>query len=285
MLQTKKSATTACSCRTEYGTLEKVIVCDPEHMKIRDIINETQKKYIKNNINITEALKQHNNFVAAMEKEGIEVIKLPSLPEFPEQVFTRDIGFTIDDKVYLAEMAQPIRQGEEEILRSWLTEHNVPYHNISKKHIEGGDVILDGKQLYIGQSSRTHEVSIDYLNEMLPDYDITAISFEEKYLHLDCIFNVISPNDALVYRDAIDPEVLKKLESRYHLIEVPSEEQFTLGTNVLSIGDGKIISLPVNKKTNDQLRKKGFTVIEVDISEIIKSGGSFRCCSMPLRRA
>ncbi|WP_368896749.1 arginine deiminase-related protein, partial [Priestia megaterium] len=27
-----------------------------------------------------------------------------------------------------------------------------------------------------------------------------------------------------------------------------------------------------------------YKVIEVDISEIIKSGGSFRCCTMPLER-
>ena len=32
-------------CRTEYGTLQKVILCKPEHMTIKDVINETQKHF------------------------------------------------------------------------------------------------------------------------------------------------------------------------------------------------------------------------------------------------
>jgi N-dimethylarginine dimethylaminohydrolase len=53
---------------------------------------------------------------------------------------------------------------------------------------------------------------------------------------------------------------------------------------VLSIGNKKILSLPVNKQVNKQLRNRGFEVIEVDITERIKSGGSFRCCSLPFLR-
>ena len=57
-----------------------------------------------------------------------------------------------------------------------------------------------------------------------------------------------------------------------------------MGPNVLSIGDGKIISLTQNKELNRRIAAEGFTVQEVDLSEIIKSGGSFRCCTLPLIR-
>ncbi|WP_407407226.1 dimethylarginine dimethylaminohydrolase family protein, partial [Peribacillus sp.] len=106
-----------------------------------------------------------------------------------------------------------------------------------------------------------------------------------KYLHLDCIFNILSPTEALVFPDALTKKELDFLGSRYNLIEVNGDEQFTLGTNVLSIGNKKLFSLPCNKKVNKQLRERGYEVIEVDISEIIKSGGSFRCCTMPLLRS
>jgi N-dimethylarginine dimethylaminohydrolase len=53
---------------------------------------------------------------------------------------------------------------------------------------------------------------------------------------------------------------------------------------VLCIGNKKILSLPINKQVNQNLRNRGFEVIEVDISEIIKSGGSFRCCTLPILR-
>ncbi len=101
---------------------------------------------------------------------------------------------------------------------------------------------------------------------------------------MDCVFNVVSPDVALIYPKALTEKDIDLFASRYDLIEVSEEEQFQLGTNVLSIGNKRVISLPVNEKVNKQLSNKGFEVIEVDITEIIKSGGSFRCCTLPLLR-
>ena len=75
------------------------------------------------------------------------------------------------------------------------------------------------------------------------------------------------------------------LKKHYDLIEISEQEQFTLGPNVLSIGQKKVISLPINQETNAALTARGYTIIEVDFSEIIKSGGSFRCCTLPIRRS
>ncbi len=110
------------------------------------------------------------------------------------------------------------------------------------------------------------------------------MKLHEKFLHLDCVFNIISESEALIYPQAIEPDAADMLAKRYDLIEVPEDEQFTLGTNVLSIGKKTIISLPGNRHVNQQLSKRGYHIIEIDLSEIIKSGGSFRCCTMPLIR-
>ena len=54
---------------------------------------------------------------------------------YPEQVFTRDIGFTLGNTVYVAEMATDIRQGEELILKSWLETNGVPFFNLRRNRI------------------------------------------------------------------------------------------------------------------------------------------------------
>ncbi|MBK5445413.1 MULTISPECIES: dimethylarginine dimethylaminohydrolase family protein [Peribacillus] len=271
-------------CASEYSKLLRVIVCEPKYMEIREIINETQKEFKDENIDRVLAMEQHTNFVKSLEHEGIEVINLPPQSAYPEQVFTRDIGFTLGNTVYVAEMATDIRQGEELILKTWLEKNDVPFFNLCRNRIEGGDVIIDGKTIYIGVSDRTDKKSIKNLQTLLSEYDIIPIPFIEKFLHLDCVFNVISPTEALIFPEALTKKELALLESRYDIIEVTKEEQFTLGTNVLSIGKRKVFSLPCNKKVNHKLRERGYSVIEVDISEIIKSGGSFRCCTMPLLR-
>lgn len=271
-------------CANEYDVLKRVILCAPQYMTIREVINETQKEFEDEGIHIKTALEQHREFVRTLEVHGIEVILLPYHKKYPEQVFTRDIGFTLGQTIFVAKMAHDVRIGEEDVLKRWLEDEEMSYYSLAEDRIEGGDVVIDGKTIYVGLSNRTHQEAVDHLQGLLNQFDVKAIPFKEKYLHLDCVFNVISPDVALIYPPALTKEDIDLFSSRYELIEVSEEEQFTLGTNVLNIGNKKILSLPVNKQVNEKLRSRGFEVIEVDITEIIKSGGSFRCCTLPILR-
>jgi N-dimethylarginine dimethylaminohydrolase len=270
-------------CNTEYDTLYRVILCQPKFMAIEEVINDVQKKYKNENINVELAMKQHKKFEEILKEHGVEVIKLPSSEQFPEQVFTRDIGFTVGDDIFVAEMASDIRKGEEEALEEWLDDEDIAFQTTTNR-VEGGDVIVDRGTLFVGISSRTSIEAAEKLKDDLPDYTIIPIHFDENYLHLDCVFNILSPEVGLIFSQAFEPRIVDMLTATYKLIEVSEEEQFTMGTNVLSIGNKKVFSLPQNKQVNAQIRAHGFEVIEVDFSEIIKSGGSFRCCSMPVNR-
>ncbi|MCR2822804.1 dimethylarginine dimethylaminohydrolase family protein [Lederbergia panacisoli] len=272
-------------CNTEYDTLHKVILCEPKNMEIKEVINETQKQYEKENIDSELATNQHREFIKALENQGIEVIFIPPSKKFPEQVFTRDIGFTIGSDLFVAEMANDIRLGEERVLKDLLKEKSIPFLDLTEGNIEGGDVIINKNTVFIGISSRTNSKAIEQMKKLLPNYEIVPIPFDEKYLHLDCVFNIISSNEALYFPRAFDSETIKFLKTRFELIEVSEDEQFTLGTNVLSIGNKRVFSLPINKNVNRKLQELGYNVMEVDISEIIKSGGSFRCCTLPVLRA
>jgi N-dimethylarginine dimethylaminohydrolase len=255
-------------------------------MTIRDVINETQRHFKDEGIHIELALQQHEQMVSTLRSNGIEVILLPYHKKYPEQVFTRDIGFTLGNTIFVADMASKVRQGEDDVLKQWLEDEGFSYYNILGDNIEGGDVIIDRDTIFIGLSERTNQKAVDHIAPLLSKFDVKAIHFKAEYLHLDCVFNVVSPDTAIIYPEALTEEDIKLFRSRYKdIIEVSEEEQFTLGTNVLSIGNKKVLSLPVNKNVNKELRDRGFEVIEVDITEIIKSGGSFRCCTLPILRA
>ncbi|MBD8026760.1 dimethylarginine dimethylaminohydrolase family protein [Ureibacillus sp. Re31] len=271
-------------CMSEYDTLKRVILCQPQYMTIREVINETQEHFIDEGIHIERALQQHEEFVKTLKNHDIDVILLPYHKKYPEQVFTRDIGFTLGQTIFVANMATDVRAGEENVLKQWLEDEEISYYNLVEELIEGGDVLIDRDTVYVGLSNRTNQKAADQLQRLLTDFQIVTIPFKERYLHLDCVFNVISPNVALIYPKALSQKEIDLFASRYDLIEVSEEEQFQLGTNVLSIGNKRLFSLPVNTNVNNQLRKRGFEVIEVDITEIIKSGGSFRCCTLPILR-
>lgn len=277
-------ARTKCFCMNEYDSLKKVVLCSPDFMTIKEPINETQKQYLKENIDTELAQKQHKVLVQTLRDLGIEVHLLPPQEKFPEQVFTRDIGFTLGHQVFVADMAHDVRIGEEREFITYLEHEKITYTNLVGDIIEGGDVLIDGNTIYVGISNRTNVEAIQHLQTLLPTYDVIEIPFTDTYLHLDCVFNIISPNEALIFPGEIDKDKAKFLASRYELIKVSEEEQATLGTNVLSIGEKRILSLPINKDVNEKLKDRGYEIIEVDITEIIKSGGAFRCCTLPLLR-
>jgi N-dimethylarginine dimethylaminohydrolase len=272
------------SCFSEYDTLKKVVLCSATYMTIREPINETQKQFLKENIDTELAKKQHQKLVQALEENGVEVLLLTPSEKYPEQVFTRDIGFTLGYQVFVAHMAHDVRQGEEQPLIDLLEKELITYTNLLEDKIEGGDVLIDRNTVYIGVSNRTNKKAIDHLQSLLPTFEVITVPFTDTYLHLDCVFNILSEDEALIFPGEIDADKLKILSSRYHLIEVSEEEQATLGTNVLSIGNKRVLSLPINKEVNKKLKDRGYEVIEVDITEIIKSGGAFRCCTMPILR-
>lgn len=271
-------------CNNEYDTLKEVIVCEPKNININSLINETQKHYISIGVDVQQARIQFDHFTKILRSNGIDTLELPTKRLLNEQVFTRDIGFTIGNMLLVGKMASEVRREETSVLQNFLSSNGIPYYNIFNQSIEGGDVIIDNEIVYVGISQRTDWSSYLELKHFLNEHTVTPLPFSHQYLHLDCVFNILSKNLALIYSPAFSRQEINLLSEKYDLIEVDQEEQFSLGTNILSLGNRRIVSLPNNKKVNNQLKLHRYEVIEVEFDEIIKSGGSFRCCTLPIRR-
>ncbi|MFJ6204994.1 dimethylarginine dimethylaminohydrolase family protein [Bacillus pumilus] len=272
-------------CMSEYDDLQEVLLCSPIYMEIKQIINETQKHFARENISQMKAVAQHKQLIQTLKNHQVRPIMLPANDRFPEQVFTRDIGFTIGHTLFVSSMAAPVRQGEEQLLKEWAQGKGWKTVTLTNGTIEGGDVLVDQTRVFVGTSKRTNPAAIHELKKELTDHDIIPIHLPPHILHLDCVMNILSHDEILIYPEAFKKEDLHLLKMHYDLIEISEQEQFTLGPNILSIGQKKVISLPINQQTNAALTAHGYTVIEVDFSEIIKSGGSFRCCTLPIRRS
>ncbi|MGG1699260.1 dimethylarginine dimethylaminohydrolase family protein [Bacillus zhangzhouensis] len=272
-------------CMSEYDDLQEVLLCSPIYMEIKQIINETQKHFARENISQIKAVAQHKQLIQTLKHHHVRPTLLPANDRFPEQVFTRDIGFMIGHTLFVSNMAAPVRQGEEQSLKEWAQAKGWTSVTLTEGTIEGGDVLVDQTRVFVGTSKRTNPAAIHQLKKELPNHDIFPIHLPSHILHLDCVMNILSHEEILIYPEAFTKEDLHLLKKHYDLIEISEQEQFTLGPNVLSIGQKKVISLPINQETNAALTAHGYTVIEVDFSEIIKSGGSFRCCTLPIQRS
>lgn len=279
---------------SENRTLRTVILGYPDnfHQVPPEIINETQKQtYFGDNPPRRETLiAEMAEFRRVLESEGVYVLRPTALPDVPDQLMPRDIGFVVDDVFVISRMARQSRQREWLGLTFLLDDFDperiaeVPPPAI----LEGGDVIVDRGVIYVGIGQRSNEAGAQFLAQRFPQYQIVPVYMKtpdqgEDVLHLDCAFVPVGAGYALIYPDGLVcvPDILRE---RYRWIEVSRAEQQALATNVLSISPGVVVSRPQMGWVNQALRAVGLIVREVKYDDPPKTGGSFRCTTLPLCR-
>lgn len=277
--------------QNEHSNLQTVIMCPPTYFEIRTPINTTQAKWheMGRGPDPVKSLEQYDIVKNTLEKEGVKVWEIRPSEKFTYQVFTRDVGVISNQGAFVGQFKFDPRKGEIEPFIRVLEQNDIRVvHCVENSAIfEGGDFLfIDQNEAFVGVGDRTNGDGLEVLNSQFSSMTLHPISLPKDFLHLDVVLNIISPRIALAYLPAISDEGRSILEShKFEIIDVPQEEQETMATNVLAIGEKKIITASCNKITNEKIRKKGFDVFEAEMSEIIKGGGGIRCMTLPVLRA
>lgn len=272
----------------EFGHLHKVLMASVETFHLHEPINSTQEYYYKYDPPIMEKLlDEQANFVSVLTKYGVEIVWAEKRYDCTNQLNTRDVAFVIGNTFVVCPMRKKERQNEhlslERVIRSF--KNNDKVLRPTAGFIEGGDIILDGTKMFVGISQRTNKEGLQWLKDSFStEYTIVPVYLTPKYLHLDCVFNLLSESTALVQREGISDESFEKVSKLYDIVYADLSEQIALPTNVFSINSKTVVADIRNKVTNERIRESGKDVIEIDFFEMSKIGGSFRCCTCPLER-
>ncbi len=243
--------------------------------------------------------------VAVFKKYDVEVFR-PEIIENYNQIFSRDIGFVIDDKFIRANIL-PDRDKEIHAIDKILEQIN-PENIITlpeEAHVEGGDVMPWNDYIFVGTYSgddysnyitaRTNTDAVIALQELFPDKTVKAFELRKSNtdaknnaLHLDCCFQPIGTDKAIIHKNGFlierEYQFLVNLFGRENLFEITAEEMYNMNSNVFSISPEVIISEKSFTRLNLWLGEKGFTVEEVSYTEISKQEGLLRCSTLPLVR-
>lgn len=281
---------------SETAPLRSVLVGYPDNFLQVDaeIINESQRQWYHGPDAPTPAAvtEQLNGFIDTLTARGITVHQPHPLPYLPDQMMTRDIGVVIGDTFVVTTMAARSRRHEWRgyaHLFEHFPEHVKVLFGPEDLVIEGGDVVVDRGKVFVGIGQRTTLAGAAWLMQLVPEYEIVPVNLrglddDEDVLHLDCSFLPVGDGFALIYPGGIR-DIPATLRETYELIEVTRAEQQMLGTNVLSLSPDCVVSRDDSVRINSELRARGIEVIELPYSEPPKTGGSFRCCTLPLHRA
>ncbi|GAB3828876.1 dimethylarginine dimethylaminohydrolase family protein [Pontibacter rugosus] len=283
---------------SETEQLRKVIVGRYENYAAAqayvEVVNEDQK----NGLPQQEQLKKEfKAFRQVLADAGVEVLVPAYVAPFVyDQLTPRDLGMVIGEKFLLCTMAKRSRRYEAAGIFPYL--QNIPSDSqriilpdSPTCLIEGGDIIIDKGNIYVAVSQRTNREGVEFLKQRFgSEFNVVPVEAQtladgENVLHLDCMFNPIGKNAALIY-EAGFKTIPKEITDTYDLISVTKAQQQELATNVLSLSQQKLISRDheVCKPVNELIRKRGIEVVELTFDAAPATGGSFRCCTLPLLR-
>ena len=267
--------------QNETDTLNYVLMAYPQNFDIEEVINVMQRKYV-GQIDHELANQQYNDFVNTLIAQGVKVQFL-NIIDSPEQVYTRDIGFVIQDILFISTMAKNIRKSEPDALLSFFSDESVKIHEMINT-AEGGDVMVHHNKVFIGLSKRTTPEAVEEIQAVLTkhnlDIEVIPVKFNTDQLHLDCVFNTLDQDSCILTDHVLNPEVITPHFKNIHTMSGRDVEY--LATNFVHIGNKKIIS--TNKTMTNKLKELGYESIYLPYSEFIKSGGSVRCSTLPISR-
>lgn len=267
--------------------MRRVLLSTPAYLQAAPI-NEIAKKWAPE-LDIAKMLKEHELLVNAYHEAGVETVFLAPDAERPNSVFARDFGGCVQEGYILGTFREHLRDKEKIDYRAKMAELGIPLLlEIKDGLFEGGDFMyLRDKVIALGMFARTNARGYEEMAAGLAPYgyEVIPVPGREEYLHLDMCFNLVDENLAVAYADGLPTEFRARLRRLdIELIEVPEEAIFLHGCNLQSLGDHRVLSLARNTAVNRELERRGLTVIELPITEILKAGGGPHCMTFPLAR-
>ncbi len=239
------------------------------------------------------------------KKYDVKVFR-PEVIENYNQIFARDIAFVIEDKLIKSNIL-PDRAQEYKAIE-YVVSQIAPENIIELPeacHVEGGDVMPWNDYIFIGTytgedypdyiTARTNKEAVKEIQKLFPHKIVKAFELrksnteaKENALHLDCCFQPVGKNKAILHKNGflIESEYKWLLDffGKDNVFEITKDEMYNMNSNIFSIAENIVVSEKNFTRLNAWLKKEGFIVEEVPYAEIAKQEGLLRCSTMPLFR-
>ncbi|AYG83228.1 hypothetical protein DWB77_05424 [Streptomyces hundungensis] len=259
-------------------------MCPPAHFKVTYSINPWMDP--EKPVDLPLALAQWEDLRDRYRALGHTVELLDPRPDLPDMVFAANGATVIDSRVLGARFAHPERAAEAAVHLAWFRAHGfTTVHEPSHINEGEGDFAVTASYLLAGRGFRSSPLSHDEAQEFFGRPVIGLDLVDPRYYHLDTALCVLddAADEIMYYPAAFSPgsqAVLSRLFPHALIAEEP--DAAALGLNAVS--DGRHVLLPQGAiGLFDPLRARGYEPIGMDLGELLKGGGSVKCCTQELR--
>ncbi len=225
-------------------------------------------------INLAAARAQHEAYARALASLGCEVHEVEPAPEYPDSVFIEDTAVVFDEIAVITRPGAESRRGETLAVERALAPLRPVAHIVAPGTLDGGDVLVVGKRVFVGRTGRTNREGIAQLQAVVAPHGYSVEAVEVTgCLHLKTAVTALDDHTVLVNPAWIGAEALAGLER----IEVDPAEP--MGANIVRVGSALLYGAAY-PRTLARIVARGYAPVCVDASEVAKAEGAVTCCSL-----
>jgi len=221
-------------------------------------------------------LAQHAAYANALRALGLAVEVLDPLPGFPDAYFLEDVAVVVPEIAIVARPGASSRRGETDAIGPVLTRYREVARLVSPATLDGGDVLIAGRDVFVGLSARTTAEGAGQLARLLEPYAYRVRTVPVTAgLHLKSSMSWLDGETLLVSeRFANVPEL-----RGYRRIVVGAGEQAACNTLLVN---GTVLMPAGFPAVRHKLDVTALPVVELDVSEARKMDGGLSCMSLRL---
>jgi dimethylargininase len=225
-------------------------------------------------IDLDRARAQHADYEWALVEAGCTVRRLDTSPDLPDSLFIEDAAVVLPEGAVITRPGAESRRKETPVVAAALARHGLALHQIkAPATVDGGDVLVVGRDVFIGESDRTNAAGIDQMRRLLKrHYRVHPVAVE-GCLHLKSAVTAASEDMLLINRTWI----AVKAFNQFTLIDVDEHEPHA--ANALRLPDC-VIYPAAFPRTRQRLEEHGLRVRTVEVDELAKAEGAITCCSL-----
>lgn len=227
-------------------------------------------------LKVERARKQHDTYVGLLRELGFSVEYLAPADEQPSAVFVEDTAVMLSEVAVIARPRNQARVAEVELVAPILAQYGPVQRLGESGHVEGGDVLRIGRNLYVGLTPGTDEDGIAGLREIAEPFEYKVIPVETRgCAHLRAVCSFIPPHFLLLNPASVDASAFGSLS----VIAVPENEPNA--ANALTLAGTTVVSASC-PECERRLREAGVATRTVDLSELEKVDGRVTALSLIL---
>ncbi len=279
----------------DYGVLTDVLLGKPDYYRWTDAGPITRRTFANAHktgvrFDFQLAQDQHAEMVRIYESAGVKTHFLPSDEVLHRNFFTRDSSAMTPWGPLVCHMQLKTRRADYVSVIEFYNRADIPiWKYVTAGHFEGGDfVILEPGSILIGYGGeRSEQEGAEQVGAWVREqgWDACVTPIPALFVHMDGIVVPIAPKLAVACVDALEGWVVDWIESKgFEFINVDFKDAKDLGANIVTLGNGRVLSMKQNTNLNEKLCLQGFEVYDPDMSMFTLGGGGVHCLCQSLRR-